>query len=62
MDEAAFDAEPCFENRILDMYHSRTPKSVGDDIIETFTKPGGKIILVIATIAFGMGIQISDLR
>ena len=48
-------------NRIVDMFHSCTEPCIKDSIIKNFsTSP--KLRLVIATVAFGMGVDIHDIR
>jgi ATP-dependent DNA helicase RecQ len=49
-------------NRLVDMFHSCTQPCIKDKIIEAFTSPGSPLRLVIATVAFGMGIDIPDIR
>lgn len=48
-------------NRIVDMFHSCTEPCIKDSIIKNFsTSP--KLRVVIATVAFGMGVDIHDVR
>ena len=49
-------------NRLVDMFHSCTEPSIKDKIIEAFTSPSSPLRLVIATVAFGMGIDIPNIR
>ena len=43
--------------RIVEMLHSKTPKTVKDNIIDSFPKKDGCVRVLFATIAFGMGID-----
>ena len=49
-------------NWLVDMFHSCTEPCIKDKIIETFTSPGSPLCLAIATVAFGMGIDIPNIR
>ena len=49
-------------NRLVDMFHSCTEPKIKDKIIESFTTPSSPLRLVIATVAFGMGIDVPDIR
>ena len=43
--------------RLVDMYSKCTEASVKEEIVTQFPKPDGKLRIVIATIAFGMGLD-----
>ena len=43
--------------RIVEMLHSKTPKKVKENIIDSFSKEDGCVRVLFATIAFGMGID-----
>ena len=48
-------------NRVVDMFHSCTEPCIKDSIIKNFsTSP--KLRIAIATVAFGMGVDIHDIR
>ena len=50
------------ENRIVDMFHSCTESCIKDKIIKAFTSDLSPLPVVIATTAFGMGIDVSNIR
>ena len=49
------------DTRLVDMFHSCTEPKIKDKIIESFTTPSSPLRLVIATVAFGMGIDVPDI-
>ena len=48
--------------RLVDMFSSVTEKEVKKSIQQAFTEPGGPLRVIIATIAFGMGLDCPDIR
>ena len=48
--------------RAVDMFHSATDQTSKDRIIKTFHEKDSPIRLLICTVAFGMGINIPDIR
>jgi len=48
--------------RLVDMFTSCTTSDVKDNIIQSFVKPNGRLRIIIATIAFGMGIDCPDIQ
>jgi superfamily II DNA helicase RecQ len=56
----SYNGEKCIKNRLVDMFHSEMDIVSKNQIIDEFTKPTSSIRLIIATSAFGMGIDIPD--
>jgi superfamily II DNA helicase RecQ len=50
------------ENRMVELYHRSTDTESKDDIIDIFCKQGSVIRLLISTLAFGLGVDIPDVR
>ena len=50
------------ENRLIDTYHSGLYISDQERIVNTFVKEDSSIRVLICTVAFGMGIDIPDVR
>lgn len=51
------DAVPNCKKRLVEMYHAGTPKAVKQHISKNLSSDEGHIRILIATIAFGMGID-----
>ena len=47
-------------NELFAMFHSKTPRTIQDNILQSFVEPDTNIRVVIATSALGMGINIPD--
>ena len=50
-----------YEKRMVEMYHSRTEAETSDRILTEFKKNTSRIRVIIATVAFGLGVDISDI-
>jgi ATP-dependent DNA helicase RecQ len=48
--------------RLVELLHSKTPATVKDNIINSFSKTDGCVRVLFATIAFGMGINAKGVR
>ena len=48
--------------RLVDMFTACTHKSVKDTILQLFPKPSGHMCVIVATIAFAMGLDCPNVR
>ena len=48
--------------RLVDIFSSITEKEVKESILKSFCKPDGNLRVLIATIAFGLGLDCPDIR
>lgn len=48
--------------RLVEMYHSASPDSVKEGVLQQFPGPDSQIRVLISTVAFGMGVNIPDVR
>ena len=55
-------AEKVSKNRLFDMFHACTPSTVKDVILKSLAQPDGKLRVVFATVALGMGIDLKDVN
>ena len=55
-------AEPLVANRLFGMYHSGTNDHVKDTVLKSLSDPCGKICVVFATVALGMGVNLADVN
>ena len=55
------DAEKKSSNRLVAMYHSGTSPSIQEHVLQSLKDPNGKVRIVIATNALGMGVDIKGL-
>ena len=54
------ECQPC--NRMVEMFHAGTPNSVKEHITKNLSQEDGHIRILIATIAFGMGVDCKKVR
>ena len=57
-----YHEQPTPQNRMVEMYHAGTAKSVKDHVLQNMTKDTGHIRVLICTIAFGMGVNCKSIR
>ena len=48
--------------RLLSLFHGQVGPELLDYTVTTFPKPDSNLRLLISTIAFGMGVEIKDIR
>ena len=61
--QAAFDAgQVDFDHKLIGEYHAEVEESDKLRILAEFSKPDSKIRCLISTVAFGMGVDIPDVR
>lgn len=49
-------------SRIIDMFHAQTDDETKERIIQDFPRQNSALRCVVATVAFGMGVQVPDIR
>ena len=59
---AYVNENPNVDNLLIEMYHKCTHETSKKRIIDNFSKVGGNIRCIVATVALGMGIDIPDIR
>ena len=47
--------------RMVDMFHSAGTKALKERVLKSFSTVGGKLRIVIATTAFGLGVDVPDI-
>ena len=57
-----YHEQPIPQNRMVEMYHAGTTKSVKDHVLQNMTKDTGDIRVLICTIAFSMGVNCKSMR
>ena len=61
--DAAYSGEECtIDNRLIFEYHGESEENDHQRVLSGFCPADGKIRLIIATVAFGLGINIPDIR
>ena len=56
------DRKPSLKNRKIAMFHRSTAARNKEHVLEEFKKPNSNLSVVVATNAFGMGLDVSDIR
>ena len=57
-----FGAEALPENRLFAQYHAAQTTTMKDQILKELASPASKVRIIFATVAMGMGVDISSLR
>ncbi len=50
------------QNRLVEMFHAGTPQSVKDHVVKNLTATDSHLRVLIATVAFGMGVNCKEVR
>ena len=61
IDDHAYDGARAWGNRMLAQYHAHVTDAEKDHVISSFSQDSGTVRIVVATIAFGMGIDIPNI-
>ena len=56
------DGIPSVQSRTIDMFHRSTTPTIKDHILSEFVKVNSRLRVVVASEAFGLGVDVSDIR
>lgn len=59
---AYVDEMVCLENRLISMYHGQISEDLQKFTLQDFPKIGCNLRVLVCTIAFGMGVEIPDIK
>ena len=61
LNEKAFAGEPSTNTRKVEMFHANTDSDSKNRILKEFTNTAGNLKVIVSTVAFGMGVNITDI-
>lgn len=56
------NGQPASTNRLVSMYHGQVTEALQQFTLEEFRQPDSNLRILVSTIAFGMGVEIANLR
>ena len=62
MGDDSYEGKPAFQNSLVAMFHRKTVPRNKDHVLQTFPQTDSLVRIIVATSAFGMGINIPDVR
>ncbi len=57
-----YNGTAVLQNRLVEMLHAGTPQSVKDHVVKNLTATDSHLRVLIATVAFGMGVNCKEVR
>ena len=61
LSEKGFAGEPSFKTRTVEIFHANTDTESLNKILKEFTNTEENLKVIVSTVAFGMGVNITDI-
>ncbi|XP_072022094.1 ATP-dependent DNA helicase RecQ-like [Amphiura filiformis] len=61
-EDTLYDGEPDVENRVVEMFHAHLDANSDARVAQRMTAVGGTLRVLVATVAFGIGVNVPDVR